>query len=73
MKNLLVFLFMIVSFAAIAQDVPAEGKDWFKEAGIWIGLLILIWEYIVGKTDYVKSNSTIEMAISFVKNLFGKK
>ena len=45
----------------------------FIEKYAWAVIgLIFVWEYLVSVSK-VKSNSTIELVINFIKKVFGKK
>lgn len=62
-------LFCVSLTASAVTTVPSlPSMDGVR---IWVVLAILIWEYLVGKTKIVKSNSTIELVESFIKKIFG--
>lgn len=45
-------------------------EQFLAQYGVWIGLVLLIWEYILGKTDLIKPASTIELIGSIIMKVF---
>ena len=77
MKLLSFVIFSVFCFAAFGQDVPAPGPtdaiaSFFAKQEVWIVLGIMVWEYLIGKSK-LKSNSTIDLLISFIKMMLPKK
>ena len=68
-------LFLIVVIAGLTISITASAAispvEIVTSAKPWVVLVVLIWEYLVGKTKVVKSNSTIELIESGVKKIFG--
>lgn len=45
-------------------------ENFLAQYGVWIGLVILIIEYILGKTTVVKANSIVEAILNVVVKVF---
>lgn len=74
MKFLLLVFLLVFSMSVMAQDAGVLSKtDTFFKEYAWIVLgLVMVFEYLVGVSK-VKSNSTIEMVLGFLKKLFKGK
>lgn len=72
---LTMLFFSVVVFAGNAHAADFSLEEISTKYGVWIGLVFLIVEYILGKTTLVKSGSTLELvintAISLLKKVFG--
>ena len=72
---LTMLFFSVVVFAGQAHASDFSLEEISTKYGVWIGLVFLIVEYILGKTTLVKSGSTLELvintAISLLKKVFG--
>lgn len=83
MKKLIGAYFMLViaclltlampAHAQSALELPSSIQSFLDKGGVWVGLVVLIWEYLLTKTDVVKSNSTIDLVLAGLKKLFGIK
>lgn len=82
MKKLIGAYFMLIVALLFTLPMPVHANDLSLPANIqsildkgsvWVGLLVLIWEYLLSKTSVVKSNSTIDLVIAGLKKLFGIK
>lgn len=82
MKKLIGAYFMLVIACLFTLTLPAYATDLalpgniqsiLDKGAVWIGLIVLIWEYLLSKTDIVKSNSTIDLVLAGLKKLFGIK
>jgi len=71
MKAILFVLISLFSFAAFAQDADPIAEFFMKQE-VWIALVILVWEYLVGRSK-LESNSTIDLILSFIKMMMPKK
>jgi len=76
MKFLLTVFLSFLSLTVLGQDVPVAEPDKFAtmmgEAGIWVTLVVMIVEYLIGASK-LKSNSTIEAVVNMLKMIFGSK
>lgn len=52
-------------------------EQFMAQYGVWLGLAVMMLEYVLGKTDIIKANSTIEMVINtllaILKFLMGER
>lgn len=70
--------FMIMAMPVHAQAgaavaLPENIQKILDQGAVWVGLVVLVWEYMLSKTSIVKSNSTIDLVVAGVKKLFGIK
>jgi len=60
MRAIILFIMlMAIPFAAFAQGEPS----FLEKNAVYIGLAVLILEYILGKTSLVKPNSVLGMIL----------
>lgn len=74
------FFLVAVTAMLIVNSVQANEFSLEKfgtDNAVWIGLVFIIVEYILGKTTLVKSGSTLELVINTIlgllKKFFGPK
>lgn len=68
-------LFLIVTcsmmFLSLNVSAAVSPMEMMASAKVWVVLVILVWEYLIGKTKLVKANSTVEMVENIFKMVFG--
>lgn len=47
-------------------------EEFASKYAVWIGLIFVVVEYILGKTELVKSGSTLELVINTIVGLLKK-
>lgn len=71
-------LFLVVTTVMLMVTVTSVHAAEFSlekfgaDNAIWFGLLFVVVEYILGKTEVVKSGSTLELVINTVVGLIKK-
>ena len=68
-RMFLVILIVMVPSLGFAQDDPG----WLSQGALYIGLIVLVFEWILANTKWIKANSTIDAILTMVKKLFKLK
>lgn len=67
-KLFFVFLMLFMAVSAFCQEVVAEAAPVVQpEVPIYMliaGLVLVVLEYVLGKTKWVKANSTLELILN---------
>lgn len=67
-------IMLMVTVVAISPAHASEFsfEDFASKNAVWFGLFFMVVEYILGKTELVKSGSTLELIINTVVGLLKK-
>lgn len=63
-------LFLFAPSATLAQDLSAILPESVDKFSIYIGAVVLVIEFLIANAK-IKSNSTIDLVINFIKKIFG--
>lgn len=68
----LILLIIIFPWVALAQDEGFNWADAFMPGGVIAAGVVMVIEFILGKTDWVKANSIVELVLNALLKLFKK-
>lgn len=71
LKMTLFFTLMMATMTSAFAESGSMLPEKFDQYTIWIGLAVVIWEYLLANNKNVKSNSSIDLLVSGAKKFFG--